>query len=366
MRNTIDFILARKGMKRSITDSCTVAHPDISDHRLVRCKIKLENFIKRKKPVATTRFDVSKLKMHDVIEQFSACVTENLVDSDNAQGLMDNIESALKTASKSVLGKKKCNRNEHWITQETKDAIAQKRSIRTTSGVRSIEYKLAKSTVKKLKINKEKSIERDYAQMSQLSSNQQYFEVVKRLKLSKQKPVKGWAMKNAQNKTVHSVEEILETWASFYEKLYKSDRTTFTMFEEDPNDSIPLVTMSELKHALNKLKKGKAPGPDSITSEMLEAGGDHLHKHLMKLIDLIIKTRIVPDQLNISEIITLFKKGDRLECSNYRPISLLSHVYKLAMQIIYNIISGSLMATLPHNQAAYQRGRSTTEQIQSL
>ena len=367
LRNTIDFILTRKNLRPAVSDSCTVAHPDISDHRLVRCKVKLSKFINCNKPVKTTHFDVQKLRTSVIADQFSANVTANLADSDDAQTLMNNIEHALITASTAVLGKKSSSQNDHWITQDTKDAIATKRSIRALSGIRSIEYKLAKSTVKKLcKIDKEKSIERDYAQMSQLSSNQQYFEVVKRLKLSKQKPVKGWAMKNAQNKTVHSVEEILETWASFYEKLYESDRTTFTMFEEDPNDPILPVTLSELKHALNKLKKGKAPGPDSITSEMLEAGGDLLHKQLMKLIDLIIKTRIVPEQLNISEIITLFKKGDRLECSNYRPISLLSHVYKLTMQIIYNRISSSLMAALPRNQAAYQRGRSTTEQIQSL
>ena len=71
-----------------------------------------------------------------------------------------------------------------------------------------------------------------------------------------------------------SVEEILETWASFNEKLYESDRTTFTMFEKDPNDLIIPVTLSELKPALNKLKKRKAPGADLVTSDMLEAGGD--------------------------------------------------------------------------------------------
>ena len=267
VRNTIDFILTRKNMRRSITDSCTVAHPDISDHRLVRCKVKLANFVKHKKPVETMRFEVAKLKIPDVVEEFSARVSENLVDSDNAQSLMDNIENALKTASKTALGKKSSNHNEHWITQETKDAIAEKRSTRTISGVKSIEYKLAKSTVKKLcKIDKENAIERDYAKMSQLSTNQQYFEAVKRLKLSKQRPVKGWAMKDSQNNTVYTVDEILETWASFYEKLYKSDRTSFTKFEEDPNDPIPPVTPAELKNEIHKLKKGKAPGPDSITA----------------------------------------------------------------------------------------------------
>ena len=81
---------------------------------------------------------------------------------------------------------------------------------------------------------------------------------------------------------------------------------------------------------------------------------------------IIILRQECPDQLTESELIVLFKKGDRLDCSNYRPICLLSHVYKLIMMIIYNRISPELMRALPTNQAAYQRGRSTTEQIQTL
>ena len=86
----------------------------------------------------------------------------------------------------------------------------------------------------------------------------------------------------------------------------------------------------------------------------------------MQLVNLIVETHEVPEEMNILEIITLFKKGDRLSCGNYRPISLLSHIYKLIMQIIYNRISHDLIEALPKSQAAYQPGRSTIEQIQSI
>ena len=70
--------------------------------------------------------------------------------------------------------------------------------------------------------------------------------------------------------------------------------------------------------------------------------------------------------MRLSEIVTLFKKGDLLDCGNYRPITLLSHLYKLLMQIIYNRVSNTLAAALPQSQAAYQKGRNTIEQIQSI
>ena len=366
VRNTIDFIITRNKMIHSILDSATLSHPDISDHRLVRCKAKLENFVKRKKSAVTIKYDVQKLREADTADSFAQHVTENLNDSDNVQGLMDNIQNALQTAAMNVLGKKPSTRK-HYITQNTINAIAEKHKIRQTKGTHCIEYKLAKSNVKKLcKIDKEKSIEHEHSQLSQLPINQQYFEAVKRIKLSNQKQVKGWAMRNKQNVKLISDEEILENWAEFYENLYASTRTTFTRFEEDPNDPIPSVTLSELSIAIHRLKNGKAPGPDAITSEMFKAGGKKLLMLLLKLVNLIIETRDIPEQMTISEIITLFKKGDRLNCANYRPISLLSHAYKLVMQIIYNRISGSLLSALPRNQAAYQRGRSTTEQIQTI
>ena len=74
----------------------------------------------------------------------------------------------------------------------------------------------------------------------------------------------------------------------------------------------------------------------------------------------------LPTQLDLSEIIVLFNKGDLLDCNNYRPICLLYHVYKLVTMILYRKISSELRRALSANQSAYQKVRSTIEQIQSL
>jgi len=60
-----------------------------------------------------------------------------------------------------------------------------------------------------------------------------------------------------------------------------------------------------------------------------------------------------------SFIVVLFKRGDRLECKNYRPISLLIHIYKHFMT---RIIDDLYMIFIPFLQAAYQPGRGTVEQ----
>ena len=79
-----------------------------------------------------------------------------------------------------------------------------------------------------------------------------------------------------------------------------------------------------------------------------------------------INTGTFPKDFNQAEIVAIFKKGDAADCGNYRPISLLNHVYKVLMQIIYRRISSTLTESLPSTQAAYQPGRNTVEQIQAL
>ena len=110
----------------------------------------------------------------------------------------------------------------------------------------------------------------------------------------------------------------------------------------------------------------KSPGVDSIYSEFLKAGGESMLQILDILFNLIVETGDIPASFRKALIAVLYKKDDRSECKNYRPISLLSHIYKLFMTIIGNRITDDLYSCFPDSKAAYQPGRGTTEQIFAL
>src|SRR6218665_2678422 len=60
--------------------------------------------------------------------------------------------------------------------------------------------------------------------------------------------------------------------------------------------------------------------------------GMHLHRivtTLSMIINCSLNTGIVPDAIKIAKIVPIFKKGEKNDVSNYRPISILPYVSKL-------------------------------------
>ena len=49
----------------------------------------------------------------------------------------------------------------------------------------------------------------------------------------------------------------------------------------------------------------------------------------------------MPDKFKQALIVVIFRKGSRMECGSYQPISLLSHIYKVFISIIANRINST-------------------------
>ncbi|KAE9418638.1 hypothetical protein Angca_008832, partial [Angiostrongylus cantonensis] len=73
----------------------------------------------------------------------------------------------------------------------------------------------------------------------------------------------------------------------------------------------------------------------------------------------------VPTQWKASKT-TLFKKGDLHDIGNYRPICLLSVVYKLFTRVFLKRIDRTLDEGQPCEQAGFRKGFSTMDHIHTL
>jgi hypothetical protein len=102
---------------------------------------------------------------------------------------------------------------------------------------------------------------------------------------------------------------------------------------------IPPPTYNEVNDIIQKLRNNKAPGPDNIISELIKGGGQKLKHRIYMLILKIWEKDELPADWENSIICPIYKKGDRLQCKNYRPITLLNVTYQIFATILCNKLS---------------------------
>ena len=94
------------------------------------------------------------------------------------------------------------------------------------------------------------------------------------------------------------------------------------------NLTIPLMSVTEVYKYLQNLKQSASRGPDDIDNKILQISCPVLSESLTYIYNLCIEKSHFPTQLKTAKVIHLYKSGDNLEPSNYRPISILSSISK--------------------------------------
>ena len=90
----------------------------------------------------------------------------------------------------------------------------------------------------------------------------------------------------------------------------------------------------EVKWALGSITKNKASGGDGILVELFQILKDDAVKVLHPICQQIWKTQHWPQDWKMSVFISIPKKGNAKECSNYRTIALISHTSKVMLKIL--------------------------------
>ena len=112
----------------------------------------------------------------------------------------------------------------------------------------------------------------------------------------------------------------------------------------------------------------KAVGPDDLPAEVIKLfldGDQRLLHDLHAIIVAIWQTGEVPQQWKDATIKVLFKKGDPLECGNYRGISLGAHAGKVLLKIVATRLSHycEREGILPEEQSGFRPRRSTLDML---
>ena len=122
------------------------------------------------------------------------------------------------------------------------------------------------------------------------------------------------------------------------------------------------VDQFELLNTISQLNLKKSSSPDDISSKLVSLCSSALTEPLTYIYNLSLYSRTVPHELKIAKVIPIFKKGDVLILSNYRPISLLSVFHNLLEKINYKRIVSFLekYKILYNYQFGFRSNHSTT------
>jgi sorting nexin-29 len=158
---------------------------------------------------------------------------------------------------------------------------------------------------------------------------------------------------------------ILNRWKNYFCQLLNvhgvSDVRQTEIHSAEP--LVPERCSFEVENAIGKSKKYKSPGIDQILAELIQAGGNTLCSEIQKLINFIWNEEELPEQWKESVIVPIYKKGDKMDCSNYRGISLLSTPYKILSNILLSRLTPYVDEIIGDHQCGFRRNQSTTDQI---
>jgi hypothetical protein len=128
-------------------------------------------------------------------------------------------------------------------------------------------------------------------------------------------------------------------------------------------DEVPPPTYYEVNQVIEKLKTHKAAGSDNTPAELIKQGGIEIKRRIHKLIMKIWEEETLPTEWTEGIICPIYKKGDRMICCNYRPVTLLNVAYKIFTILINNRLSNIVESKLEDCQMGFRPNRSTIDNL---
>lgn len=368
-RNQIDFILCSQ---RGIVKNCEViTNVDIaSDHRMVRATICINKKLARLKFINNKRkLRINILRLKEMKEEFQLELRNRFaalkMEDADIDTRCENITAILMEEASSLAPVKKTSAQKSDEDKEIEELDKRRkvlREIEAKTTAEKIEYSETVKTVRKRRRQRMRRRKRD--SILQILESGRGPKSVMKLKCKKTRITQ---LKHKDGSLASDRSEILGICSDFYQELYSSTKPTGEKVESKTNGTeLPPILPTEVEEAIRQMKENKAPGPDEITSDVIKTGGEETIRQLTDLYNKILQEKKVPIKWKEAKIILLHKKDDKTDIKNYRPISLLSHMYKIFTKVIQNRIKGTLDRNQPREQAGFRGGFSTTDHLQSV
>ena len=219
---------------------------------------------------------------------------------------------------------------------------------------------------RKLKKKEEQELDRKMEHLEKITDdNTRYHYVMREINKPKQKiPI---LVKDAEGNVPGSTSEKIKIIEEYFKRTLAPANMTDEFLSTSPCAMTTKFTAQEIKTIAKKLGNDKAAGPDGLQAEFIKYAPDTIYQEIATIFNVTAETGDVPKALIHGLLCPLQKPGKaKGPPENLRPIILLSILRKILTISLLDRTWKRLETKIPKTQAAYQRGRGTTEQVLAL
>ena len=180
------------------------------------------------------------------------------------------------------------------------------------------------------------------------------------------------SLENERGLVLNNVVSITEEILLYFEKLYANpigESWSIEGLDWSPiseESAISLVapfTEEEISKALFQMDRDKAPGPDGFTIAVFQDCWDVIKEDLVRVFAEFHRSGVINQSTNASFIVLLPKKSMTKKISDFRPISLITSLYKIIAKVLSGRLRGVLHETIHTTQGAFVQGRQIMDAV---
>lgn len=126
------------------------------------------------------------------------------------------------------------------------------------------------------------------------------------------------------------------------------------------------ITRPEIDAAIKKMNVNKAPGADGLTTEFYKTFWRELADDLCEIYNFAFEGESLANSQRESILRLLFKKGERCNLKNWRPIALLNTDYKILATVMATRLRPTLASVIQEHQSCGIPGRTIFDSVLTL
>ena len=189
-----------------------------------------------------------------------------------------------------------------------------------------------------------------------------YFAAIKELRNCKKQ--EKLIVHNKEGLAATSEEAQIQIVTDYFRKMLAPEEKKENITQLHAHKMRIPFTGSEIEKAAKCLKNGKSAGPDNVELELIKYAPIELHEKIAEIFNRISETGEFVVELVLGLLRPLQKPGKKKGPTGIlRPIILLSVLRKILTICLVDRTWNRIKQQTPQDQAAYQPGRGTTEQV---